>query len=118
MRRAVTLHTLRFVAPAICLAAVAAVPMLPGAFAQDVRGMEVCTAEKQMERRTSCLQANTDYLQALIERQSREARQKFDAAAKELSAARTEISSLKAALAAMQARIDKLEKQEQPAPKK
>jgi hypothetical protein len=25
------------------------------AAAQDIRGLEVCTAEKQMERRTSCL---------------------------------------------------------------
>ena len=31
---------------------------LHGARAQDVRGLEVCTAEKQMERRTGCLQAN------------------------------------------------------------
>ena len=33
-----------------------------GAHAQDVRGLEVCTAEKQMDRRTGCLQANIDYL--------------------------------------------------------
>jgi septal ring factor EnvC (AmiA/AmiB activator) len=78
--------------------------------AQDVRGLEVCTAEKQMERRTSCLQANTEFLQGVIDRNARDARQKLDAAAKDLSAARNEIGSLKAALAATQARLDKLEK--------
>lgn len=80
------------------------------AHAQDVRGLEVCTAEKQMDRRTGCLQANVDFLQGLIDRNARDARQKHDAAAKELAAARTEINTLKAALAATQARLDKLEK--------
>ncbi len=84
--------------------------------AQDVRGLEVCTAEKQMERRTGCLQANIDYLMNLIDRNAREARQKLDAAGKELSAARTEVTTLKASLAAMQARIEKLEKPEKPKP--
>jgi hypothetical protein len=87
-------------------------PGLHGMHAQDVRGLEVCTAEKQMERRTGCLQANIDYLMNLIDRNAREARQKLDAAGKELSAARTEVTTLKASLAAMQARIEKLEKPE------
>jgi hypothetical protein len=80
--------------------------------AQDVRGLEVCTAEKQMDRRTGCLQANTEFLQSLIERNARDARLKLDAAAKELAAARNEISALKAALAAATARLEKLEKAE------
>lgn len=80
------------------------------AHAQDVRGLEVCTAEKQMDRRTGCLQANVDFLQGLIDRNARDARQKLDAAAKELAAARTEITTLKAVVAATQARLDKLEK--------
>ena len=88
------------------------------AHAQDVRGLEVCTAEKQMDRRTSCLQANTEFLQGAIERNARDARQKLDAAGKELASARNEIAALKAALAATQARLDKLEKAEKPAPAK
>ncbi|MGD9922853.1 MAG: hypothetical protein AB7V13_15655 [Pseudorhodoplanes sp.] len=63
-----------------------------------------------MDRRTGCLQANVEFLQGVIERNARDARQKLDAAAKELAAARTEISTLKAGLAATQARLDKLEK--------
>jgi hypothetical protein len=78
--------------------------------AQDVRGLEVCTAEKQMERRTGCLQSNVEFLQGVIERNARDARQKLDAAGKDLAAARTEINTLKAALAATQTRLDKLEK--------
>jgi septal ring factor EnvC (AmiA/AmiB activator) len=82
--------------------------------AQDVRGLEVCTAEKQMDRRTGCLQANIDFLMSLIEKNARDARQKLDASAKDLAAARTEVTTLKASLAAIQARLDKLEKPEKP----
>jgi hypothetical protein len=87
---------------------------LHGVEAQDVRGLEVCTAEKQMDRRTGCLQANIDYLMQLIDKNAREARQKLDAAAKDLSASRNEVTALKASLAAMQARLEKLEKPEKP----
>jgi septal ring factor EnvC (AmiA/AmiB activator) len=82
--------------------------------AQDVRGLEVCTAEKQMDRRTGCLQANIDYLMSLIDKNAREARQKLDGAAKDLVAAKNEITALKAQLAATTARLDKLEKPEKP----
>jgi septal ring factor EnvC (AmiA/AmiB activator) len=82
--------------------------------AQDVRGLEVCTAEKQMDRRTGCLQANIDFLMSLIDKNARESRQKLDQAAKDLAAARNEIVAMKAALAANQARLDKLEKPEKP----
>jgi septal ring factor EnvC (AmiA/AmiB activator) len=98
-------------------AAALAVPAIAPGHAQDVRGLEVCTAEKQMERRTSCLQANTEFLQGVIDRNARDARQKLDAAAKDLSAARNEIGSLKAALAATQARLEKLEKADKSTPR-
>jgi len=89
-----------------------AATVISSADAQDVRGLEVCTAEKQMERRTSCLQANIDFLQNVIDRNARDARLKLDAAAKELAAARNEVGALKASLAALQARLEKLEKPE------
>ncbi len=84
------------------------------AHAQDVRGLEVCTAEKQMDRRTGCLQANIDFLMSLIDKNSRDARQKLDAASKDLAAARNEIAALKAQVASTQARLEKLEKPEKP----
>ena len=37
-----------------------------GVHAQDVPGIEICTVEKTMERRTSCLQSNVDFLQKTI----------------------------------------------------
>ena len=85
---------------------------LPAAQAQDVRGLEVCTAEKQMDRRTGCLQANIDYLMSVIDKNARETRQKLDQASKDLTASRNEITTLKAQLAATQARLEKLEKPE------
>jgi hypothetical protein len=50
---------------------IAVVPALlfpAAANAQDVRGLEVCTAEKDMARRTSCLQANVEFLQQALTR--------------------------------------------------
>ena len=44
---------------------------------QDIRGMEVCTAEKQMERRTACLQANVEFLQQALIKLDREIRIRF-----------------------------------------
>ena len=88
------------------------VTVMGSAQAQDVRGLEVCTAEKQMERRTSCLQANIDFLQNVIDRNARDARQKLDAAIKEVAAARNEVATMKASLAALQVRLEKLEKPE------
>jgi predicted RNase H-like nuclease (RuvC/YqgF family) len=65
------------------------------AAAQDIRGMEVCTAEKQMERRTSCLQANVEFLQQTLTKLTRETEQKMAAAGRDLAAARAEIAALK-----------------------
>lgn len=69
------------------------------ALAQDIRGLEVCTAEKQMERRTSCLQANTDFLQQSLERHRRDAQRKQAAADAEIAALKDRIAKLEADLA-------------------
>src|SRR6516225_11163010 len=51
----------------ISFAAIAALtaPMLMQAElrAQDIPGIEICTVEKTMERRTSCLQSNVEFLE-------------------------------------------------------
>src|SRR5271154_576387 len=57
------------------------------ASAQDIQGMEVCTAEKQMERRTGCLQANVEFLQQALTRLTRETQDKMAAAGRGLAAA-------------------------------
>jgi len=87
------------------------------AFAQDVRGLENCMAEKQIERRTGCLQANVEFLQQEIRKASLEHRQKLAAAEKEIAAARgeaasahKELAALKDSIGKMQAKLDELEK--------
>ena len=76
--------------------------------AQDVPGIEVCTHETRMERRTGCLQSNIDYLQRLIAKNAAEAQQKLNAAA-------AEIAALKATVATLQAAVDKLQAANKPA---
>ena len=65
------------------------------AHAQDVPGIEICTVEKTMERRTSCLQSNVDFLQKTITKLAADHQQKLDAANRQIEA-------LKASLAALQ----------------
>lgn len=72
-----------------------AIPVL----AQDIRGLEVCTAEKQIERRTSCLQANTEFLQQALAKHTRDTQSKLASAGRDLAAAQAEIVVLKAHLA-------------------
>ena len=52
--------------------------------AQDVPGIEICTAEKTMERRTSCLQSNVDFLQKTINKLTLDHQQKIDAANRQI----------------------------------
>jgi uncharacterized protein YgiM (DUF1202 family) len=65
------------------------------AVGQDIRGMEVCTAEKQMERRTSCLQANVEYLQQALIKLDQEMHDRSTAADRDLTEARAAIAALK-----------------------
>ena len=81
------------------------------AAAQDVRGLEVCTAEKTMERRTSCLQSNVEFLHQALDKQVRDTRGKLDAANRELAAQKAEIAAMKAALTKLQHELDELKKQ-------
>ena len=54
--------------------------------AQDVPGIEICTVEKTMERRTSCLQSNVDFLQKTITKLTLDHQQKLDAANRQIEA--------------------------------
>jgi septal ring factor EnvC (AmiA/AmiB activator) len=70
--------------------------------AQDVPGIEICTVEKTMERRTSCLQSNIDFLQKTISKLAADHQQKLDAANRQ-------IESLKATTAGLQKAMDELQ---------
>jgi septal ring factor EnvC (AmiA/AmiB activator) len=84
---------MKWIAAAICLLAFA-----PSIHAQDIRGMELCTAEKQMDRRTGCLQANIELLQQMLVKLTRETNEKLAAANRELAATKAEIATLKATM--------------------
>ncbi len=90
-----------------CAAAVIAAWPTPAA-AQDIRGLEVCTAEKAMERRTGCLQANIEFLQQALTKFTRETQDKIAATGRDLASARTEIAALKAALAKQEGELAQL----------
>src|SRR3984957_9720603 len=74
----------------------------PGIRAQDVPGIEICTVEKTMERRTSCLQSNIDFLQKTITKLTTDHQQKLDAANRQ-------IDGLKITLAGLQKTVDELQ---------
>lgn len=74
------------------------------AAAQDIRGLENCSAEKQIDRRTGCLQANVEFLQQAAARQARAADDKVKAANAEIDALKARLSKLESDLAALKAR--------------
>lgn len=79
------------------------------ASAQDVPGIEICTVEKTMERRTSCLQSNVDFLQKTIGKLGSDSQQKLDAAGRQIEA-------LKATIAGLQKSVDELQAAQKPKP--
>src|SRR6266849_9175836 len=89
---------------ALVVSVALAAPLLTSADAraQDVPGIEICTVEKTMERRTSCLQSNVDFLQKTIAKLGADHQQKLDAANRQ-------IEGLKAAVASLQKLVDELQ---------
>jgi chromosome segregation ATPase len=79
------------------------------ASAQDIRGMELCTAEKQMDRRTGCLQTNIELLQQMLVKQTRDTNEKLAAAARDVAAAKAELAATKADVVTLKAAMGKLE---------
>src|SRR3954466_5962343 len=71
--------------------------------AQDVPGIEICTVEKTMERRTSCLQSNVDFLQKTITKLRVDQQQKLDAAKAQIEALRSTVIALQKTLDELQA---------------
>ena len=89
---------------ALVASMVVAACWLPGgrAAAQDVPGIEICTVEKTMERRTSCLQSNVDFLHKTMTKLAGDHQQKLDAA-------KAQIEGLKSAVVALQKTVDDLQ---------
>ena len=80
------------------------------AAAQDIRGLEICTAEKAMDRRTGCLQANVEFLQQAMAKQGRATQAELTKASRELAVHKAEIVALKASLAKIQSELAELKK--------
>ena len=90
--------TTAFAAAALLTAA------LPAALhAQDVPGIEICTVEKTMERRTSCLQSNVDFLQKTITKLTLDHQQKIDAANRQIEGLKGTVVGLMKTVADLQA---------------
>src|SRR6201995_5526085 len=76
--------------------------------AQDVPGIEICTVEKTMERRTSCLQSNVDFLQKTINKLTTDHQQKLDAANRQIENLKSAVASLQKLVTDLQAAQGKL----------
>lgn len=92
--------------------------LLSSAAAQDIRGIESCMAEKQMERRTGCLQANIEFLQQTVAKLARDTQDKIAAGGRDLAAARAEITTLKSAIAKLDADLAQMKAKAEPNTKK
>jgi hypothetical protein len=89
--------------PWTLMIAIACVLRPGAALAQDVPGIEICTAEKTMERRTSCLQSNVNFLQGTISKLVIDSGQKIDAANRRIEALQSMVVELQKAVAELQA---------------
>src|SRR6202008_1856836 len=78
------------------------------ATAQDVPGIEICTVEKTMERRTSCLQSNVDFLQKTITKLAADHQQKLDAAIRQIDALKVTLAALQKTIGDLQAAQTKI----------
>jgi uncharacterized protein YoxC len=100
------------------IAGLVLVTLLSPAAAQDIRGMEVCTAEKQMERRTACLQANVEFLQQALNKLAHDTQEKSAAADRDLAAARAEIAALKSTVEKLNSELKQMKAKAEPESKK
>jgi TolA-binding protein len=73
------------------------------AHAQDVPGIEICTVEKTMERRTSCLQSNVEFLQKTMAKLTLDHQQKLDAANRQIEALKVNLTALQKTVSDLQA---------------
>src|SRR5882757_5024142 len=71
--------------------------------AQDVPGIEICTVEKTMERRTSCLQSNVDFLMKTITKLGIDHQQKIDAANRQIEGLKSTVIGLQKTVEELQA---------------
>ncbi len=87
---------------AVCVAALGVLDA-DVAHAQDVPGIEICTVEKTMERRTSCLQSNVEFLQKTMAKLVLDHQQKLDVANRQIEALKANLAALQKTVSDLQA---------------
>jgi len=101
------------------VAATAMIGLLPqSGHAQDVPGIEICTVEKTMERRTSCLQSNVDFLQKTITKLALDQQQRIDAANRQIDGLKATVVSLQKLVEEQKKAIEDARKTTAPPPAK
>ena len=78
--------------------------------AQDVPGIEICTVEKTMERRTSCLQSNVDFLQKTITKLALDNQRRIDAANRQIDVLKASVVSLEKIVEEQKKAIEEVKK--------
>jgi len=61
--------------------------------AQDVPGIEICTHESQLDRRTGCLQSNVEFLHQVVAKNALDAQQKLNAASRDIAALKDQLAA-------------------------
>ena len=102
----------------LCPVGALLVILLSPVAAQDIRGMELCTAETRMERRTGCLQTNIEFLQQALIKLARETQDKITATDRDLAAARAEIVALKSTMEKLNSELTQMKANAKPNGKK
>jgi esterase/lipase len=97
----------RIIIAAACAASF--LQLQPG-HAQDVPGIEICTVEKTMERRTSCLQSNVDFLQKTITKLSLDNQRRIDAATRQVDSLKAQVASLEKIVEEQKKAIEEIKK--------
>jgi peptidoglycan hydrolase CwlO-like protein len=97
-----------------CCAMMLVTLMSSRAAAQDIPGLELCTAEKQMERRTGCLQSNDEFLQQTLSKLARETHAKITASGRALATAQAEIAALKSAIEKLNGELAQMKAKSEP----
>jgi prefoldin subunit 5 len=106
----------------VCFLAMPCVLASTNADAQDVPGIEICTVEKTMERRTSCLQSNVDFLMKAITKLGADHQQKLDAVNRQIEGLKSTVIGLQKTVEELQSAqkkaIDDQKKKAEPPPAK
>jgi septal ring factor EnvC (AmiA/AmiB activator) len=102
----------------LCCAMMFVALMSSPATAQDIPGLELCTAEKQMERRTGCLQSNDEFLQQTLSKLARETNAKITASGRALASAQAEIAALKSAIEKLNSELAQMKAKAEPTNKR